>query len=120
MGANSFALRAAAATLRPMKRDIEWVEKLEDGVTRTVRICFYQKKIKWQFKRSDQALWDHATPPSADDWAALEAKVERLYQRRRVSYEDLDLVRTTRKTLAAELSPRPSGPEIPPASPAQP
>ena len=90
-------LQAAAATLQPMKRDIEWIEKLEDGVKRTARIAFHQGKIKWQFKRSDEELWDYNTPPSPDDWAALEAKIDRLYHRRRAGYKDLELVRTMRK-----------------------
>ena len=76
-----------------MKRDIEWVEKLDDGVKRTVRITLQQGKIIWQFKRSNEAHWDYATPPSPDDWATLEAKIDQLYHRRRVGYKELELVR---------------------------
>lgn len=47
-----------------MKRNIEWKEKLDGGVKRTVRISFLGKgKIKWQFKRSDEEQWDYDTPP---------------------------------------------------------
>lgn len=81
-----------------MKRDIEWIEKLEDGVKRTVRIAFPGGgKIKWQFKRSDQTQWDYDTPPSPEDWQALEEKTDALYHRRRAAYRDLELVREMRK-----------------------
>ena len=80
-----------------MKRDIEWVEKLDDGTKRTVRIVFYKGEIKWQFKLSNAPQWDHRTPPSPADWAELEARVDRLYHRRRVAYKDLELVRAMRE-----------------------
>ena len=80
-----------------MKRDIEWVEKLDDGVKRTVRITMQQGKITWQFKRSDTPGWDYRTPATPEDWAALEAKIDQLYYRRRAPYKDLELVRTLRK-----------------------
>ena len=80
-----------------MKRDIEWTERLDDGVKRTVRIAFHAGKIKWQFKRSDEEMWDYDTPASAEDWAALDDKIEALYQRRRASYKDVELVRAKRK-----------------------
>jgi len=81
-----------------MKRDIEWIEKLEGGVKRTVRIHFPGGgNIKWQFKRSDEEAWDYDTDPSPEDWAALEEKVETLYHRRRAAYRDLELVRKMRE-----------------------
>ncbi len=80
-----------------MKRDIEWIEKLDDGVKRTVRIAFHQGKVKWQFKRSDEERWDYDTPPSKEDWAALEEKIERLYNRRRARYDDVELIRALRE-----------------------
>lgn len=81
-----------------MKRDIEWKERLDDGVKRTVRITFPGGgKIKWQFKRSDELQWDYDTPPSPEDWAELEEKVEGLYNRRRAAFRDLELVKIMRK-----------------------
>ncbi|MCF7847944.1 MAG: hypothetical protein K9M45_03760 [Kiritimatiellales bacterium] len=81
-----------------MKRDIEWVEKLEDGIKRKVRIKFPgHGKIKWQFKRSDEAMWDYDTPPSPADWLALEEKMEAFYNRRRAPFKDLELVKMMRK-----------------------
>jgi hypothetical protein len=81
-----------------MKRNIEWKEKTEDGVKRTVRICFPgQGKVKWQFKRADEERWDYDTPPTSEDWKNLEEKVDALYNRRRAALRDRDLIRALRK-----------------------
>ncbi len=81
-----------------MKADIEWVEKLDDGVKRKVRITFLGKgKMKWQTKRSDEEFWDYDTPPSSEDWNHLEEKTASLYNRRRESFKNLELVRHLRK-----------------------
>jgi hypothetical protein len=80
-----------------MKRDIEWKEKLDDGIKRTVRVKFPGNgRIKWQFKRSDEEMWDYDTPATPDDWATLEEKVEKLYQRRRAALKDRELVQRMR------------------------
>jgi len=77
-----------------VRRKIEWVERIDGGVKRTVRITFPGRGlVKWQFKRSDAKGWDYDSPPSADDWDALEEKLEGLYNRRRAPYETLELVR---------------------------
>lgn len=80
-----------------MKRDLKWIGKLDDGVKRNVRITLQQGKISWQFKWSDEPRWDHVTPPSPEDWATLETKLDQLYYRRRAGYKELELVRTLRK-----------------------
>ena len=81
-----------------MKRDIEWIEKLEGGVKRKVRITFPGKgKVKWQFKSSDKQRWDYDSPPTLDDWDTLEDRLEAGYNRRRVPYETLELVRRLRR-----------------------
>ena len=85
-----------------MKADIEWVEKLDDGIKRKIRITFLGKgKMKWQTKRSDEEMWDYDTPPSPDDWEALEEKVSALYNRRRTPFKNLELVRQLRKKAGA-------------------
>jgi len=85
-----------------VKADIEWVEKLDDGSKRKTRITFLgHGKIKWQFKRSDEDGWDYTTPPSDDDWNTLEAKMEALYNRRRTSFKNLELVRHLKKQAGA-------------------
>jgi len=81
-----------------VKADIEWVEKLGDGVKRKIRITFLGKgKMKWQTKRSDEEMWDYDTPPSSREWDTLEQKVEALYNRRRTPFKNLELVRQLRK-----------------------
>lgn len=81
-----------------MKRHIEWVEKLDGGVKRKVRISFPGRgQVKWQFKRSDEDAWDYDSPPTLDDWEALEEKLSGGYNRRRVPFEMLDLVRKLMK-----------------------
>lgn len=81
-----------------MKRDIEWKEQLDDGVKRTVRITLSQHAgINWRFKRSDEESWDYDTPASPEDWAALEDKVAALYNRRRATHQELEMVREQRK-----------------------
>jgi hypothetical protein len=77
-----------------VKADIEWVEKIANGVKRKVRITFIgQKKIKWQYKRSDEAFWDYDTPPTPADWDMLEERVAAHYNRRRTPYKHVELVR---------------------------
>lgn len=85
-----------------MKADIEWVEKLDGGVKRKVRITFLGKgKMKWQTKRSDEEFWDYDTPPSSSDWNHLEEKMASLYNRRRTSFKNLELVRKLKKGAGA-------------------
>lgn len=85
-----------------MRADIEWVEKLDGGVKRKIRITFLGKgKMKWQTKRSGEEFWDYDTPPSSDDWNNLEEKVEALYNRRRESFKNLELVRKLKKDAGA-------------------
>jgi hypothetical protein len=81
-----------------VKADIEWVERLDDGVKRKVRITFLGKgKMKWQAKRSDEEFWDYDTPPPPEDWDHLEEKMASLYNRRRESFKNVELVRKLRK-----------------------
>jgi len=81
-----------------VKADIEWVEKLEGGVKRKIRITFLGKgKMKWQTKRSDEDFWNYDTPPTSDDWNTLEEKVEAFYNRRRTPFKNLELVRKLKK-----------------------
>jgi retron-type reverse transcriptase len=86
-----------------VKADIEWVEKLEQGVKRKIRITFLgHNKIKWQFKRSDEDFWDYDTPPTSTDWNTLEEKMNGLYNRRRTPFKNLELVRLLKKKAEQE------------------
>jgi hypothetical protein len=84
-----------------VKRNVEWVEKLEDRVKREVRVSFPGKRqVKWQFKRSDEERWDYDTPPTLDEWDILEERLSGMYNRRRASFETLELVRRLRREAA--------------------
>lgn len=86
-----------------MKADLEWTERLEDRTKRKVRITFIgHDQIKWQFKRSDEEFWDYDTPPTPEDWEALEDKVDALYHRRRQPFKHLELVKKLRHKALAE------------------
>ena len=88
-----------------MKADLEWIDKLAGGVKRKVRITFPGRgKVKWQFKRSDEDTWDYDTPPSRDDWTALEEKTEALYNRQRIPYKHFELVRKLKKNAEADAA----------------
>jgi hypothetical protein len=87
-----------------MKRKIEWIDRLDDGVKRKVRVTFPGKSlVKWQFQRSDEGAWDYDSPATADDWEYLEGILEGHYNRRRAKYETLELVRKLRRAAFPEV-----------------
>ena len=60
-----------------MKLHLEWVDRLDGGVRRKVRVTFPGKgKVKWQFQLSDREGWDYDSPPTPDDWETLEERLE--------------------------------------------
>ncbi len=77
----------------PMMRQLCWIEKLDDGVKRDVRVSVERGKVAWQFKRSDQDRFDYTTPPTREDWDNFMERMENRYQRRNVSFDDLQLAR---------------------------
>lgn len=80
-----------------MRRQIRWTDKLPDGVKRDVRVSVHGGTIKWQFLRSDKAGWDYDTPPTPEDWDALEQRLLDRYNRGHVAIEKiLNLVRRER------------------------
>ena len=83
-------------------RQICWIEKLEDGVKRDVRWTVGRGQVKWQTKRSDQERFDYDTPPTREDWDNFMERVEARYQRRNVSFDDLQLVRKVRAKALGE------------------
>ena len=77
-----------------MRRQICWEEKFEDGLKREIRVSFPGgNKIRWQFKSSDRLEWDYNSIPTVEDWSALLLRAERRYNRRRMPFRDLELVR---------------------------
>ena len=83
-----------------MKAHIEWVERVDNNIKRKTRITFIgNKQIKWQFKRSDQETWDYDSKPTIKEWEFLEAKAWALYQRNRISFKNLELIRSHKNNL---------------------
>ena len=86
-----------------MRRQICWVEKLDDGIKREVRVSFEGgSKIKWQFKKSDTPEWDYDSTPTSEDWDALVLRSEGRYNRRRMPFSDLELVRKGRNRASSD------------------
>lgn len=76
-----------------MRRQICWVKKLEGGIKREIRVTFPGgQKIKWQFKRSDEAQWDYDSVPTPEDWQSLLDRAQRRYQRKRIPFEEVELI----------------------------
>lgn len=84
------------AYLPLMRREIEWKDKTEDGIKRTVRVTVAQSRVKWQFQLKGED-WDYDTPPSVDDWEMLLEKMEGRYARKRAPLKDLEVVRSEHK-----------------------
>lgn len=82
-----------------MRKTVDWTQKLEGGVRREVRVSIGSGRVKWQFYRSDVGRWDYTTPPTAEEWDELLARMESRYFRRRVPFKDLELIRKCRAGL---------------------
>jgi len=81
-----------------MKHDYEWVEKLEDGTKRTVRVSFPGGgKIEWRFRCAGEERWNRNVPLTTEHWDFLESKVRGRYNRRRAAIKDVELVVAMRK-----------------------
>ena len=77
-----------------VRRQVCWVDRLDDGVKREARVSFEgRNQLKWQFKRSDADAWDYDTPPSREDWQRLIKAMEGRYQRNLAPYKDVEMVR---------------------------
>jgi len=85
-----------------MMRQVCWIEKLDDGVKRDVRVAVERGQVKWQFKRSDEDRFDYTTPPTSEDWDQFLERMENRYQRRNVSFDDLQLARQARAKALGE------------------
>jgi hypothetical protein len=86
-----------------MHRQICWVDRLEGGVKREVRVEIHRQDIKWQFKRSDQERWDYTSPPSKEDWDGLLERVFNRQQRRNATLADLESVRRLHAAATAAI-----------------
>lgn len=74
-----------------MRRDIEFKMKNEDGIRYEIRVKPFGGKFKFQFKEKGSDIWDYERKPSSEELEAFLDIIERRYQRRRSSYEDVQL-----------------------------
>lgn len=72
-----------------MSRDINWKTKDEDGNRYQVRVHYFGKKFQLQFKFAGSPDWDYKRPPSLEDLETFLETIERRYQRRQATYEQL-------------------------------
>jgi hypothetical protein len=79
-----------------MRRQICWVEKLEDGVKKDVRISFHNREVLWDIKRSDLPRHEQTSIPTEQDWDELEKRAENWYRRHALPFEILGLIKTER------------------------
>ena len=75
-----------------MQQSVDWTDRTEEGIKREVRVTVARQQVKWQFRLASEELWDYASPATAEDWDTLLQKMKNRYQRRNVSYSDLQLV----------------------------
>lgn len=85
-----------------MMRQVCWIEKLDDGIKRDVRWTVERGQVKWQTRRSDQDRFDYDTPPTREDWDNFMERMEARYQRRNISFDDLQLARKARAKALGE------------------
>ena len=67
-----------------MARQTSWTAREPDGVKREVRVSIHGRRLRWQFKRADEARWRYDDEPRPDDWEALEDILTRRAGRGRV------------------------------------
>jgi hypothetical protein len=68
-----------------MRRDINWTTKRDDGSRYDVRVTWFSKKFKFQFKDKGAELWDYNRPPSREDLETFFDAIERRYHRRQAT-----------------------------------
>jgi hypothetical protein len=73
-----------------------WTARDQDHIKREVRVSKDTKdSIRWRFqaKRSDEAKWTYYDHPPIEDILVFIELLERKYQRRRASYNDILLAK---------------------------
>jgi hypothetical protein len=84
-----------------MSKPVCWVERMEDGVKREVRVTFAgARSIRWQRKRADEDRWTYDYAPTPGDWDRLLELMENRYRRRSVSWKLMELARAARAEAA--------------------
>jgi hypothetical protein len=66
-----------------------WVERNEDGTKREVRVVKSGGAWRFQAKGSEDETWTYYDEPALPDLEEFHAVLQRKYQRRRASHEDV-------------------------------
>jgi len=81
-----------------MRRQVRWVNKLEDGSKRQVRVTVGAGKVKWQCKLANEEEWNYDMIPIMEDWDALDEVVGRRQKRQRgASEKDVIIIQKERE-----------------------
>jgi len=76
--------------ITPMRREIHWRTKREDDTYYDVRVGFFGKQFKFQYKEKSSEKWDYDRDPSLDDLKMLLDIIQRRFQRRQAGPKELE------------------------------
>ncbi len=85
-----FRSRFVWDTLPKMRRDINWKTKRDDGTSYEVRVTWFSKSFKLQFKEKGEESWDYDRSPNREDLETLVDAIQRRYQRREATLKELE------------------------------
>lgn len=96
-----------------MRNQHTWTEKTPEGERREVRAVKFGGRWKVQSKLRDRLTWTYHEPPLTADLEELRDIIFRKYQRKRVSYDDVQELDRILE-LARQAEPPPPAPETAP------
>jgi hypothetical protein len=77
-----------------MRREIQWYEEGSDGQAGyEVRVRFFGKKFRFQFREDGSTKWDYDREPQLADVERLVEVIERYYPRGRATHKELMIAR---------------------------
>ncbi len=68
-----------------MRRDINWTVKRDDGTKYDVRVTWFSKAFKFQFKERGVDRWDYDRKPSREDLETFLETIDRRYHRKQAT-----------------------------------
>lgn len=74
-----------------MRRKHDWIERLEDGGKREMRVTRTGPVWRFQSKLREDEDWTYHDAPSIKDLETFREVLERKYRRNRASYDDVKI-----------------------------
>jgi hypothetical protein len=68
-----------------MRRDINWTVKRDDGSRYEVRVHWFSKQFKFQFRERGTDRWDYERQPSREDLETFLDTIDRRYHRKQAT-----------------------------------